>query len=279
LRVVRGIPYDQTAIRNALVRAARAADGVVFVGGQGNLAVPDIAADMPGRQFAIVQGAHMGPNLASYDVRQEESAFLAGVLAARLTRTGVVAHLSGHRVRPGLKGRAAFVAGVRHVAPDLRVLTGFCGSQDDSAVTRHWTAAQADAGADMQFTMLNAARQGAIDACRATGMRQIGNVLDWVAQEPDVFCGSALARIDRGVERAIADMLAGHVPSEVVEIGLAAGDDSIGMALHPAIVADHAKAIADTAASIAAGGLKVPEDYDGPEFEPAEGVAPCSARG
>ena len=53
-----------------------------------------------------------GPNLASYEVLQEQSAYLGGVLAALTTRTGVVGHMSGIRVRPGLKGRAEAVAGL-----------------------------------------------------------------------------------------------------------------------------------------------------------------------
>lgn len=276
VEVVAGVPYEQPAIRAALGRVAAAVDGVVFVGGQGNLAMPDIAAAQPGKRFAIVQGAHTGPNLASYDVRQEDSAFLAGVLAARLTRTGRVAHLSGHRVRPGLKGRAAFVAGVRHVAPDMAVLTGFCGTQDDGGVTRAWATAQAAAGADVLFTMLNAARDGAIAACRASGMRQIGNALDWCALEPDVFVASALARIDRGVRRAIADMVAGEVPVRVVELGLAQGDH-VGLSMQPAVAAAHGAAIAEVAAAIAAGRLAVPEGYDGPEFTPPEEHAACAA--
>ena len=52
----------------------------------------------------MTQGLVQGSNLSSYDVLQEESAYLAGVLAALTTRTGVVGHMSGIRVPPGLKG-------------------------------------------------------------------------------------------------------------------------------------------------------------------------------
>jgi len=266
LSVVCGIPYDQTVIRGALRQIMTGVDGLVFVGGQGNLAVPEIAAEHRDRRFAIVQGDHLGENLASYDLRQEDSAFLAGVLAARISKTGIVAHLSGHRVKPGLKGRAAFVGGVRHVAPEMPVLTAFCGTQDDSAVTRQWARAQADAGADVLFTMLNAARDGAIAACREKGMRQIGNALDWVDLIPDVFCASALAQIDRAVIRAIKDMAEGNVPRNIVEMGLADGDDCVGLSLHPELEAAHRDAITSTASQIAAGLVRVPVDYDGPEF-------------
>lgn len=266
LSVVRGVPYDQGVIRNALRETLSKAEGLIFVGGQGNLAVPEVAAEYRDHHFAIVQGAHLGRNLASYDVRQEESAFLAGVLAARVSQTGAVAHLSGHRVKPGLKGRAAFVGGVHHVAPDMPVLTGFCGTQDDSNVTHQWASAQAGAGADVLFTMLNAARDGAIAACHETGMRQIGNALDWVKMIPDIFCASALAQIDRAVIRAITDMVAGHVPSRIVEMGLADRDDSVALSLHPDLEKGHRDAVSTVAAQIASRAITVPVAYDGPEF-------------
>lgn len=274
ITVISGVSYDQAEIRARMAAALEACDGLVFIGGQGNLATPDIAAANPGKRFAIVQGNRTGPNLASYDVRQEESAFLAGCLAARLTQTGTVGHLSGHRVPPGLKGRAAFVAGVALAAPEVRVLTGFCGTQDDSAVTEAWAAAQIEAGADILFTMLNGARAGAIRACRAAGVRQIGNALDWVARDPAVFAASAIARIDIGVERAIADMVAGRTPAEVVEFGLADGA-FVSLVLNEAVPAVLAAEMETIATRIRAGDITIPTGYDGPEFTPAE--APCNA--
>jgi basic membrane protein A len=269
IAVVAGVPYDQAAIRRRMAEVLAEADGLVFIGGQGNAATPDLAAAHPDKRFAIVQGHRTGPNLASYDVRQEESAFLAGVLAAHLTRTGTVAHLSGHRVTPGLKGRAGFVAGVRHAAPRMPILTGFCGTQDDSSVTRAWAAAQCAAGADILFTMLNAARDGATEACRAAGTRQIGNALDWVAEDPAVFAASALARIDLGVERALADMVAGHMPETVVSFGLAQGD-FVGLSMAPDIPDAARRAVAEASAALRDGRIALPESYDGPEFTPED---------
>ena len=265
--VVSGVPYDQPAIRLRMADVLARNDGIVFVGGQGDSVTPDLAAACPKKRFAIVQGRMTGPNLASYDVRQEESAFLAGCLAAEMTRSGTVGHLSGHRVRPGLKGRAAFVAGVRHTDPDVRVLTGFCGTQDDNAVAGFWTTAEIEEGADVIFTMLNGARQGAIDACRRFGVRQIGNALDWVAGDEEVFVGSAIARIDLGVERAISDMASGLVPTEIVTFGLADGD-YVALSTAPSVPRDVTVRIKTTARLVREGEIVVPDDYDGPEFRP-----------
>lgn len=267
ISIVSGVRYDQDAIRARLAEVVPGVDGLVFIGGQGNIATPEIAAQYPDKKFAIVQGQKTGPNLASYDVLQEDSAFLAGALAARLTQSGTIGHLSGHRVPPGLKGRAAFVAGAKHANPDIQVLTGFCGTQDDSSVTKAWAAAEISAGADIIFTMLNDARPGAIEACHEGRARQIGNALDWVTVDPKVFIASAIARIDLGVKGAITDMVAGITPETPVYLGLAEGDYaslSMGADVPDALK----KYIAEIAQDIRKGTCIVPNIYDGPEFQP-----------
>lgn len=267
ISIVSGISYDHAVIGKRMVEAAEEHDGLVFIGGQGNLVTPQVAADWPDKKFAIVQGEKTGPNLASYDVRQEESAFLAGALAARLTKTGTVGHLSGHRVKPGLKGRAAFAAGVAFADPSVHLLTGFCGTQDDAEIAGQWASAQIDAGVDFMFTMLNGARTGAIAACHQRGIRQIGNALDWVQADPQVFVASAIARIDFGVKHAIVDMVEGVARPDVVEFGLADGDFvslSMGRDVPEAI----AEEILEIEQAIRAAEIVISSDYSGAEFEP-----------
>ena len=276
ISVIDGVPYKEDVIRSRLADVMPGCDGLVFIGGQGNGATPDIAALHPDKRFAIVQGHRTGPNLASYDVLQEETAFLAGALAALITKTRVVGHLSGHRVRPGLKGRAAFAAGVAHIDPEIELLTAFCGTQDDNAVSRAWAEAEISAGADVIFTMLNAARQGAIDACRAGGAMQIGNALDWVARDEEVFIASAMARIDLGVERAIHDMVAGQIPSEVVELGLADGDYG-QLTLGKEVASEIRARIDQIAVMVRNKQITIPDDYTGPEFQPETGLCIATA--
>jgi basic membrane protein A len=274
INVIDGVPYDEDVIRSRLADAMADCDALVFIGGQGDIATPTVAALYPDKRFAIVQGHKTAPNLACYDVLQEETAFLAGALGALITRTGVVGHLSGHRVRPGLKGRAAFAAGVSHIDPQIKLLTGFCGTQDDNTISNAWASAEISAGADVIFTMLNAARQGAIEACRTGGALQIGNALDWVARDPGVFVASAVARIDLGVERAIADIVAGAVPPEIVTLGLGQGDYG-HLSMGETVPSEIRARINEITALIQTGQIAIPETYTGPEFQPEAG--PCIA--
>ena len=57
--------------------------------------------------------------------------------------------------------------------------------------------------------MLNAGRAGAIEACRERGVKQIGNVRDWVAAMPDVFVASAAADGGVAVVQAVRDLYDG----------------------------------------------------------------------
>lgn len=247
--------------------ARRGPDMVIAHGGQCSEAAKTVAAEFPDVRFAVIQGNVTGPNLSSYEVLQEQSAWLAGAAAGLMTKSGKVGHISGIRVTPGLKGRAAFAAGLAYVNPKAKYLTTFCGNQDDNALSRKVALAQIKAGADIIFTMLNAGRQGAIDACREKKVRQIGNVKDWTASDPQVFAASAVADVSRAVSGAGADLAAGSwKPGAVKKIGL---EDAraVRLALAPDVPEKVRARVEELAGKIRSGEIKVSVEYDGPEFQ------------
>lgn len=246
--------------------AEQGAQLVIAHGGQNNQAAAEVAARFPRTQFVVTQGAVQGSNLCSYDVLQEESAYLAGVLAALSTRTGVVGHMSGIRVPPGLKGRAAYAAGVRDTDPRVKLLTNFSGDQDDNALSHRIARAQMTAGADVIFTMLNSGRDGVTQACREAGTRQIGNVIDWTAVDPQVFVASAWADVGIGAFLAVKDMQERGAPGPGIrKIGLS-DPAAVRLTMGQGVAAAVRERVARASAAIASGQLKVPEHYEGQEF-------------
>lgn len=246
--------------------ASNRPDLIIAHGGQNNGAIQQVAAEFPDLLFAVTQGNVIGSNLASYEVLQEESAFLAGALAAWITRTGVVGHMSGIRVTPGLKGRAAYANGVAYADAKVRLLTNFSGNQDDDALSRKIAAAMIDKGSDVIFTMLNAGRNGAIEACREKGARQIGNVGDWVATVPDVFVGSAVADSGLALGNAVRDLAAGRFqPGIIKKIGL---EQPLAVRLSVAanVPEDVHTRLTRLAADIVAHRANVSTDWSGDEF-------------
>jgi basic membrane protein A and related proteins len=243
---------------------ADAPDLVIVHGGQGDVPVARVAPRFPHTQFAITQGSHHAANVASYEILQEHTAFLAGVLAGL---GGGGPHLSGERVRPGLKGRAAYADGVRRVRGQ-DPLTGFCGNQHDPALAEAWTDALAANGARVVFAMMDGGRDGITRACRRRGLWQIGNVLDWVARDPAVYLASALADSGLCVERAAADHAAGALRvGAVTHFGLEA-DASLRLRLGADVSAEERRALDDWSARLARGEITVAPDYTGREFTP-----------
>lgn len=268
-RYIDGVaPRKELLVKALTELVSSGVDLVIAHGGQNNEACAEVAAQFPRVKFAVTQGAVTGVNLASYEVLQEESAYLAGVLAALTTQTGVVGHMSGIRVRPGLKGRAAYAAGVRATNPQVRLLTNFSGNQDDNALSRRIALAQMSAGADVIFTMLNAGRDGVTQACREKGTRQIGNVVDWTSVDAKVFVASAMADVSIGVFEAVHDLRDDKFPAgNVRKVGLA-NAQAVRLAMAPDVPASVRSRIQQASDDIVNGRTRVPENYDGAEFTP-----------
>lgn len=246
--------------------AQKGPDMVIAHGGQNNQAAEAVAAEFPSIPFVVVQGNVTGPNLSSYEVLQEDSAWLAGAMAGLMTKSGVVGHISGIRVPPGLKGRGGFYNGLIHTRPDVEFLTIFAGNQDDVALAERVAKAETDAGADIIFTMLNAGRQGATDAIRTAKARQIGNVIDWTAIDPEVYVASALADVSIPSVEAVRDLQSGAWKAGTVKhIGLA-NAEAVSLSFAPDVPEEVKTKIEALREQIISGEIKVGTDYDGPEL-------------
>jgi basic membrane protein A len=247
-----------------LAAVAARADLVIAHGGQGEAGVLAVAPRFPRVAFAVTQGRIAGANIACFEVLQEQSAFLAGALAGWWMKGAVAAHLSGEPVPPGLRGRAGFAAGLSHARPDARLLTGFCGDQHDPALAKRWTAAQAAAGAEVQFAMLDGGRSGALEACREAGIRAIGNVRDWTADDP-VFLASAVADNGVAIEAAVGAFIGGRFADR--RIGLEE-PSAIRLALATDVTPTLAVRIEALRAEILDGRVAIPDVYGAAEWAP-----------
>lgn len=263
-----GVKPNDADLEAALKELAAGGAGLVVAhGGQNAKAAAAAAGLHPGVTFVVTQANVTGANLAGYEVLQEQSAWLAGAAAGLLTKTGVVGHMSGIRPVPGLKGRAAYVAGVAHTNPQAKVLTNFSGNQDDTALAKKIALAEIAAGADIIFTMLNAGRPGVAEAMTETGKgRQIGNVIDYTTVDPKIFVASAVANSGFGVYLAIKAYLDGTFRAGSHNaIGLEA-PDACRLTLAPDVPDTIRIKIAELAQQIADGKIKVVTEYTGPEF-------------
>lgn len=168
-------------------------------------AVRSVAAEYP--DIAFVFGSGFGPtepNVSVFDNWIHEPAYLAGMLAGGLTKTGVVGVVGGLPVPEVNRITNAFVAGAQAVNPTVEAKVSFINKWFDPASAKEAALAQIDAGADVLY----AERFGVIEAAQQEGKLAIGNMSDQSSLAPDNVVTSVTWNMTPTVEYVI-DQVAG----------------------------------------------------------------------
>src|SRR5581483_392119 len=120
-------------MEQALTMLATKNDLVIGVGGQTQASVYKVAKRFPKVKFSIVGGnkAAPEPNIAQYDVRQAEVAFLAGASAAMLSKNGAVSYVGGLEIPAIVNAGKEFGNGARYVNPKIKYFESYTGDFDD----------------------------------------------------------------------------------------------------------------------------------------------------
>ena len=162
-------------------------------------------------------------NLAGLVFHEDHAGFLAGALAARLSRSGVVAGVYGSDIVPPVVAFAeGYASGAAYADPDIRVITTYHpGGLDIAFTDPEWGAAVAAesiaAGADVVFGAGGLTVQGAIlEAANHPGVYCLGVDVDQWEMLPEAhpcLVSSVIKRVDEGVSDLILQYNQGSAPS------------------------------------------------------------------
>jgi basic membrane protein A len=181
-----------------------------------------VSRDYPKRHFAIVDAVVDTPNVVSITFREQEGAFLAGALAAMVSKTKSVAFLGGVDIPLLRKFEAGYTAGARQVDPSIAVPVKYVGSFEDVASGKELASVLYGQGSDIIFVAAGKSGLGAIDEARArSGVYAIGVDSDQDALAPGKILTSMVKRVDVAVFTVAQDTLSQKIPSGVMEFGLA----------------------------------------------------------
>jgi basic membrane protein A len=196
---VSSVAADPTAIATALRGYARSDAKMIFgVGAAMAEPIQRVAWELPDHRFTLIQGDLIRPNLAAYMLREEEPAWLAGYLAARLSTRQSIGVLSDLPERRRRRVEDAFRAGAAKASTTVKVVPA-AGDGDTAAAT---AAASLLERVDVVYGALDGVPRAAIEACRAAGAKFIGCPRDWSPEDPDTVVASAL--LDPGLLVAAA---------------------------------------------------------------------------
>lgn len=183
--------YDAVQVGSAMREYAPDFDIVIAHGAQYQNIVDDVARDFPDTTFAYGTSYNaMHDNVYAYDPHAEEGAYIAGIIAAHVTESGVVGVIGPVEAGDAIKYNTGFIQGVESVDPDIEIKVGYTGSFGDTVAAREMAETQISEGADV----LTGSAQQTVGAIRAAaeeeGVYWLSTDIDQSSLAPDTVIAS-----------------------------------------------------------------------------------------
>src|SRR3954470_17251255 len=229
-------------MEQALTMLATKSDMVIGIGGQTQASVYKVAKRFPKIKFSIVGGnkAEPQPNIAQYDVRQAEIAFVAGAAAAMLSKTGGISYVGGLEIPAIVNAGKEFGNGARYVNPKIKYVESYTGDFDDVAKSKEATLAAIAQGADVHYHILNLGLRGMEQAAREKKTHIIGSYTDRCGTDP-LYIAYSVTGVGFQVEYAIDQLAAGTWKPEFKPFGLKMGTQASDMKVCSGLSAEQKK--------------------------------------
>jgi basic membrane protein A len=129
------------------------------------------ATKFPNAKFFNIAGytQKFHPNVYSFANDWGAPAYVAGAIAATMTKSKIVGYVGGAEIPPTVHGANGFAAGVKSVDPSIKVLRNIVGDFNDVAKAKAATSAMINDKADVIFPFLDAGIAGSYAAGKESG--------------------------------------------------------------------------------------------------------------
>ena len=173
--------------------ASQGYDLVIGWGGQFTDGAVEVAPEFPNTDFLVVNSnAENGSNLGSLDTSIEDWQFMAGWLAAKLSKSGTIGWVGALCFPATAANLHGTEQGAKYANPDIKVLSTFTGDFEDPTVASQAAKAMIENGADVLTGNLNNGWAGVTEAAKSAGIQIITEWADNSDTAPDTIVSSVL---------------------------------------------------------------------------------------
>ena len=214
-------PQGEGADREAALRQMAVDPDIGLIIGVGMLFSEDItaiAAEFPDKKFVCIDYIRqpkvvMPANLQGIAFEEKKGSFLAGALAALVTRTKTVGFIGGMESSVIKKFESGFIEGACFINPAVRVISGYIGMTGsafaDPAKGRELALGQYGRGADIVYQAAGASGLGVIEAARESKALVICTDRDQEPEAPGFVLTSMTKAVDRALLKTVETVLDG----------------------------------------------------------------------
>lgn len=250
-------------------KAAKANPDVKFIGVDQGICVD--ANGEPDPTFTCAgDAAALLPNYQGIVFAEEQPGYLAGIIAASLTKSGTIAAVGGTNVPAVVAYNAGYVAGAKSVKPDIKTLyqetdpdpaKGFNDPAKGKAIAQQFIGQ----GADVLFQIAGLTGQGVLEAACDANVYGIGVDVDQALSIPAVakcLLTSAEKKLKDTVQAVVMSVADGTFKAGTVVYDASSTPPAIGVSPYhdnAALITPEIQALVDKAfEDMKAGTLKPP---------------------
>jgi len=200
-------------------------------------AVQKVAPDCPQTQWTFVNLPLKKSNITGFVFAEHEGSYLAGALAAMVTRDTKIPGINGKHVVGVIGGTKStgidkflvgYYQGARSIDPKIRVLVKYSNNFGDPAKGKAITEAMYEQGADIVYQVAGGTGLGVIQAAKERHRYAIGVDTDQARLAPKNVLTSMVKRTDLAVYKSVQMLAAGKLGNKVVNLDLRAGGVGLG---------------------------------------------------
>jgi basic membrane protein A len=237
---------------------AAAGNGIIFTTSFGFMnPTIKVAKEFPKVYFEHCTGYKRADNVSTYNIRFYEGRYIQGVIAGKMSKSGVVGYVCSVPIPEVVMGLNSFIRGMRSVNPNGKIKMVWINEWYDPGKESDAAKALIDQGADMiaQHTDSAAPLQVAEDR----GVHGFGQASDMIKFAPKAQLTASIDHWGDYYTQRIQDAMAGTWKSQDIWGGLSTG--MLKMAAYTNMPDDVAQAAKDTEDGIKSGKIVI---FSGP---------------
>jgi len=187
-----------------IYNAADSADVIVLVGWE-FYDVETVAPEYADKRFIWIDNATSAPvaNVLNITYAQNEGSFLAGYIAAKTSKTGVIGAVGGEDSGTINDFIVGYKQGALYANPAIDVQVQYSNTYDDPAVGKDCALILNEKGADVIFQIASKCGDGVFEAAKEKGFYAIGVDSDQKYIDPEVIICSMCKEVGDSIYDAV----------------------------------------------------------------------------
>ncbi len=220
LKYTSNAPQDTSGAASVIQRYIAGGADLVLAHSAWQDAAFTAARRFPNTPISYAAGGKVGGMVSTYEEPIYQPAYLAGILAAGITRTGVIGGLAAFDIPLCHAQMEAFKLGAKSVKKSIRQVTTYVGDWNDVAKAKSAALAAADQGADVFVVCGGGPASGLISAAKERNLSIFGYVGNQNSLAPKHMVASLVYNLYPIFKTIANDVRTGRYKGKVYDLGL-----------------------------------------------------------